>query len=802
MATRLYITSRVTGTHLYGPPLGDWAAGDSDRDNRGQNGFVLLLAQDKTSGGVSKTSPLNTFTSVHPVNNQKLITYRWVTDPLGADVTVSGTLQFTLRVSVPDISLGEVVQGHVYAYVSTGDTLAQRAVLVNNVTDSTTWTTGNVWRTMTFACTSADALAGDRIVVEFGAECSPGTQVSNTFSALYGTTNTSNVALADAVDTSGSAGAAWAEFSTDLTFAAAPSAPANDACADAVVIGSVPYTSPSIDTTQSADSHRGVWYTWTADRTGRMFATTWHSNYATVLRVYTGTCGSLSFVIGSLASQSTWQGTSQTVSTWDAEEGTTYYINVQSFDLTLASTGLNPSTIAPDSGGACVLQVFPYAAPAYGDLFVDCQHIVCYRDGVPINVTPNWYGQTPTGNWIDYTERSLDDLNGGTNASKRLYVALFGDTPLVEIIDLETLNVSDSEIDFIFDPLNPATHSENLASLAIDVNGNLVAGYFGDNYSVLGGLSTPSACAMTRINATHADNQTGAPWPAADRFTVAQENEGSDYLDLTLDGSTAYYTSAGRNILRYNLNTSTQLATFGQIPAQTNVRPGARNLKLFPPQDGSTGLLVAAGNIVYRLDSSGAVTQTYAPSQTTLAQDLDKVDFNPDASEFWVSDQYSAYLFKFDALTGQQLLAVDTGLPPGQLSGFSVYGSRKVTSAPFSINTRVDPIRFVRQAPHLWDGTGRHRLTYPGFQLMVESGAPRDTDAPLTFFLQWSDDGGHTWSHLHELQGSNLGQYRTRFWWRRLGQSRDRVFRVINSDDAKVVLIDALLEPDPRQGAN
>lgn len=122
--------------------------------------------------------------------------------------------------------------------------------------------------------------------------------------------------------------------------------------------------------------------------------------------------------------------------------------------------------------------------------------------------------------------------------------------------------------------------------------------------------------------------------------------------------------------------------------------------------------------------------------------------------------------------------------------------------SPPSIATRVDPIRRLRQAPHLWDGKSGHRLKYPGFQLLVESGAPRDTDQPLTFWLQWSDDGGHTWSNLHELQGSNIGQYKTRFWWRRLGQSRDRVFRVINSDDAKIVLIDALLVPDPTEGAN
>ncbi len=124
---------------------------------------------------------------------------------------------------------------------------------------------------------------------------------------------------------------------------------------------------------------------------------------------------------------------------------------------------------------------------------------------------------------------------------------------------------------------------------------------------------------------------------------------------------------------------------------------------------------------------------------------------------------------------------------------------------PAAPGTLLDvPIRRQRTAPHLWDGANAHRLTYPGFQLLTEAGAPRDSDTPLSFTLEWSDDGGHTWSNLHTMTASTLGQFLTRFWWRRLGQNRiggDRVFRVTNSDDAKIVLIDALLTPDPVAGS-
>jgi len=118
-----------------------------------------------------------------------------------------------------------------------------------------------------------------------------------------------------------------------------------------------------------------------------------------------------------------------------------------------------------------------------------------------------------------------------------------------------------------------------------------------------------------------------------------------------------------------------------------------------------------------------------------------------------------------------------------------------------SLTYETVPIRRLRQAPHLADNANGTRLFYPGFQLLFEVGGPRDDlSAPLYFDLQWSDDGGHTWSNLHRIEAGQLGQYRYRAIWRRLGSSRDRVFRIIDSNMAKVAIIDALLDPDPEQG--
>jgi hypothetical protein len=60
--------------------------------------------------------------------------------------------------------------------------------------------------------------------------------------------------------------------------------------------------------------------------------------------------------------------------------------------------------------------------------------------------------------------------------------------------------------------------------------------------------------------------------------------------------------------------------------------------------------------------------------------------------------------------------------------------------------------------------------------------------------LSWSDDGGHTWSNDYLASVGAIGQYKTRLIWRRLGYSRDRVFRIAMSEPTKKVLIGAVVE--------
>lgn len=102
-----------------------------------------------------------------------------------------------------------------------------------------------------------------------------------------------------------------------------------------------------------------------------------------------------------------------------------------------------------------------------------------------------------------------------------------------------------------------------------------------------------------------------------------------------------------------------------------------------------------------------------------------------------------------------------------------------------------DPIRRVRQSPHI--SQDEKRLVFHSFELQAEPGVGLSTgqgSAPVAL-LSWSDDGGHTWSNEHQASLGATGEYKNRAKWRRLGSSRDRVFRVAMSDPVPVTWLGA-----------
>lgn len=105
----------------------------------------------------------------------------------------------------------------------------------------------------------------------------------------------------------------------------------------------------------------------------------------------------------------------------------------------------------------------------------------------------------------------------------------------------------------------------------------------------------------------------------------------------------------------------------------------------------------------------------------------------------------------------------------------------------------------MRVTPHV--SAGLKRLFCKRLDIDMEVGVGLDGEVQGSdpqVMLDWSNDGGHTWSS--EVFASigkkigGIGQFKTRVFWNRLGSFRDRVFRMKITDPVKVVILGAEID--------
>lgn len=98
-------------------------------------------------------------------------------------------------------------------------------------------------------------------------------------------------------------------------------------------------------------------------------------------------------------------------------------------------------------------------------------------------------------------------------------------------------------------------------------------------------------------------------------------------------------------------------------------------------------------------------------------------------------------------------------------------------------------IKRERAGIHMQDT--RQRFRYNKLELEFEGGVGLITGqgSDPKIMLDWSDDGGHTWSNVRYMSIGKIGEYKYRALAHTLGSARDRVFRVRASDPVKVVLL-------------
>lgn len=99
-------------------------------------------------------------------------------------------------------------------------------------------------------------------------------------------------------------------------------------------------------------------------------------------------------------------------------------------------------------------------------------------------------------------------------------------------------------------------------------------------------------------------------------------------------------------------------------------------------------------------------------------------------------------------------------------------------------------IERVRRTSHFF--SEKAALFFNLVELEFEYGTGGTDDAQV--MLRWSDDYGHTWSKEYWKSLGKIGEYRKRLRWKRLGQSRDRVFEIRITDAAKPVLVTGYIQ--------
>ena len=121
----------------------------------------------------------------------------------------------------------------------------------------------------------------------------------------------------------------------------------------------------------------------------------------------------------------------------------------------------------------------------------------------------------------------------------------------------------------------------------------------------------------------------------------------------------------------------------------------------------------------------------------------------------------------------------------------NVFISKLVIDAETGVGNSTNLPTATIPYPAGWSGSSNVLIKADG---SITAGAILLSDTNPQAMLDWSDDGGHTWSSQYSKSLGTSGAYTTRLVWTRLGKARDRVFRVCIHDNVKKVLINAFIE--------
>jgi sugar lactone lactonase YvrE len=181
--------------------------------------------------------------------------------------------------------------------------------------------------------------------------------------------------------------------------------------------------------------------------------------------------------------------------------------------------------------------------------------------------------------------------------------------------------------------------ASNNESIVFDKSGNFYVGQAEGTHDIL--KRAPDGTLLTRYSGL-----------AVDR--------GTDWIQLSPDQKTIYYTGDGKTVRRLDTATGKQLANFPMLPG-----PNAYALQFLP----NGNLLVADGDRLVELSTSGTVIKTFTPPGAVALYSL---ALDPSGTTFLAADNNTGHIFRFNIATGALLQDFATGA--GEIAGLAVAG--------------------------------------------------------------------------------------------------------------------------------
>jgi hypothetical protein len=193
--------------------------------------------------------------------------------------------------------------------------------------------------------------------------------------------------------------------------------------------------------------------------------------------------------------------------------------------------------------------------------------------------------------------------------------------------------------------VNISAYQKAPASITFDRQGN----------AYVGGLWNDGE--MVKINATGTS--------ILDHYSLSADGFiwGAEWVEMDCNDSIIYYTNLRERVKRYNTVSRQQLSNFTDLSGSIS---WLFAMRLLPD---STMIVVAADNKVLRLNTAGAIIQTYAPANLC---GFFGIAATPDGKNFWAGGLApNGPMYKFNIASGR---VVDSFLASPAMPGLNIHG--------------------------------------------------------------------------------------------------------------------------------